>query len=104
MQTLIRNNTLRLACVDEVHQFVMFGCTFRPMFGLLKQSLFNYLTYDNNNSTSSTTSRLRVRLKVPLLLTTTAFNVELLNMLHSMIGTRVSPEMFLWSGRDAMHR
>jgi superfamily II DNA helicase RecQ len=104
IQSLIKKNTLRLVCIDEVHQFVMFGCTFRPTFGLLKESLFRYLICNNNNSTSSTTSTLAVKLKVPLLLMTATFNVELLNILHSMIGIRVSPEMFLWSGRDAMQR
>ena len=28
IQTLLDNNLLRLVCVDEVHQFVIFGCTF----------------------------------------------------------------------------
>ena len=40
MEALIERGLLRLTCIDEVHQFVMFGCTFRPQFVLLKDSLF----------------------------------------------------------------
>ena len=35
---------------------------------------------------------------------TATSNVELLNILQSMIGICVSPEMFIWSGRDALQR
>ena len=45
---LVRNlffakNVLRLARADEVFQLLMLGSSFLPKFGLLKQSLFNYL-------------------------------------------------------------
>ena len=105
MQALMHKNMLRLACIDEVHQFVVFGCAFRPAFCLLKDSLFNcVISNDPNISNGNTTSNLAVKLKVPLLLMTATFNVELLSLVQSMIGMRVCPEMFLWSGRDAMQR
>ena len=37
-QQPIENGALRLACIDEVHQFFMLGCAFRA--GLLKDTLF----------------------------------------------------------------
>ena len=43
IETLIGKGSLRLVCVDEAHQFVMFGCAFRPEFSLLKDSLFEKL-------------------------------------------------------------
>ena len=98
MQSLIHNRMLRLICIDEVHQFVMFGCTFRPDFSLLKESLFKYLHLNNDSSQAS------IHLKVPLLLMTATFNVELLSILQSMIGIRISPSLYLWSGRDEMQR
>jgi len=97
MKCLINKNILRLVCIDEVHQFVMFGCTFRPDFGLLKQSLFQHMISQKQNE-------LGVKLNVPLLLMTATFNIELLNILQRMIGIRVPPTMFLWSGRDCMQR
>ena len=103
MPQLIENGMLRLVCIDEVHQFVMFGCAFRPEFGLLKDTLFKKLRV--SNSTSSTNpSHLSVSLRVPLLLMTATFNKELLRLLQLMIGIRILPAMFLWSGREGMQR
>ena len=104
MQTLINKSLLRLVCIDEVHQFVMFGCTFRPNFGLLKKSLFQHMISHKDHNPISNTSGLPVKLKVPLLLMTATFNIELLNILQTMIGIRIPPTMFLWSGRDCMQR
>ena len=103
IQTLLDNNLLRLICVDEAHQFVMFGYTFRPEFGLLKESLFQKIIVPNVTD-SLTPSRFPVSLKVPLLLMTATFNTELLRLLQSMIGISITPSMYLWSGRDEMQR
>ena len=102
-QTLIDNGLLRLVCVDEAHQFVMFGVTFRPDFGLLKDSLFEQ-TIINSSTLPSNETQLPVYLKVPLLLMTATFNIELLKTLQSMIGIRIQPSMCLWSGRESMQR
>ena len=95
---------LRLICINEVHQFVMFGCTFRPEFTLLKQSLFQYLHLNDDNIPSINNSQFSIHLKVPLLLMTATFNVELVSILQSMIGIRITPSLYLWSGRDDMQR
>ena len=44
-QSLMRHDMLRLIFTDEVRQFVMFRCTFRPEFTLLKESLFQCLHF-----------------------------------------------------------
>ena len=103
MQQLIEKGTLRLVCIDEVHQFVMFGCTFRPEFGLLKDTLFKKIRVDNDMF-STNSSQLSVSLKVPLLLMTATFNNELLRLLQLMTGIRILPSMYLWSGRQSMQR
>ena len=38
---LIDNGIIRLICIDEVHQFVNFGASFRPKFGDLRRALFS---------------------------------------------------------------
>ena len=103
IETLLERSLLRLVCIDEVHQFVMFGYTFRPEFGLLRDSLFKKLVA-SNGSNATNPSQLPVSLKVPLLLMTATFNTELLGLLQSMIGISITPSMYLWSGRDEMQR
>ena len=76
IQTIILNGLLRLARIDELHQFVVFGWTVRPEFSLLKDSLFKIITMDNEINTASTNSTLSANLKVPLLSMTAIFNVE----------------------------
>ena len=81
MQDLIERGLLRLVCIDEVHQFVMFGCTFRPQFVLLKDSLFKRITINSDNtSDGSNQSQLSIHLKVPLLLMSATFNTEFLRL------------------------
>ena len=50
---LISKNILRLVCIDEVHQFVLFGTTFRKAFCLLKKALFDHVIDKKNPSNSS---------------------------------------------------
>ena len=105
IETLIDKRPLRLVCVDEVHQFVMFGCTFRPEFSLLKDSLFKKIANnDDSNENSNDSSSLPINLKVLLLLMTATFNIQLLSILQKMIGIRTTPSTCLWSGRDEMQR
>ena len=53
---------------------------------------------------NDTNSILSVNLNVPLLLMTATFNMELLSILQTMIGIRITPSMYLWSGRQDMQR
>ena len=99
IDSLIERGLLRLICIDEVHQFVMFGCTFRPEFALLKESLMKKIAIPNDNA-----AHLSIQLKISLLLMTATFNTELLTILQSMIGIRITPSMYLWSGREDMQR
>lgn len=98
--SLTLKHVLRLACIDEVHQFVMFGLTFRTSFCALKKSLFKQLIdykHLNNNPTSMPT-----HLKVPLLCMTATFDHDLLQLLQRMIGIRFLPSNFFWSGKLGM--
>ena len=45
---LLEKHLLHLVCVDEVHQYVMFGATFHTQFSLLKNSLFQSLIDHNH--------------------------------------------------------
>ena len=99
---LIKRKVLKLVCVDEVHLFVMFGVTFRKEFTLLKSSFFKHLI--DPTSAHLPPGSLATHLKVPVLLMTATLNKELLQLLQTMIGIRVSPENCIWSTRDNMAR
>ena len=47
--TAIDNKLLMLVCIDEVHQFVAFGSSFRPEFGDLRDALFKRLIICDGN-------------------------------------------------------
>ena len=95
IETLIDKRLLRLVCVDEAHQFAMFGCAFRPEFSLLKDSLFKKIVNNNDsNENSNNSSSLPINLKVSLLLMTATFNIQLSSILQKMIGIRMTPSMF----------
>ena len=53
---------------------------------------------------NDTNSILSVNLNVPLLLMTATFNMELLSILQTMIGIRITPSMYVWSGRQDIQR
>ena len=76
---------LNLICIDEIHLFVDFGCTFRTSFQLLNNKLFSKLRINNTTST------------VPLLLMTATFNYPLLRLLEKMIGFKVTPPNIFWA-------
>ena len=101
MVTLIQKRILKLACIDEVHLFVMFGITFRKKFTLLKISLFQHLI-NNVDLRYTCASGLCVELKVPLLLMTATFNNTLLGLLQKMIEVKVIHHTYLWAGEVKM--
>lgn len=103
MIKLIDRGSLKLVCIDEIHLYVMFGITFRKEFTLLKKSFFKHLRTERGPRYSYA-SGLCHDLKVPLLLMTATFNKSLLGILEKMIGVKVLPTNFIWSGRDKMSR
>ena len=81
MQDLTRSSILRLVCIDEVHQFVDFGLTFRYKFAKLKKTLFKHIIVNE-----AETSQNSAKLKVPVLFMTATFNEYLLKLLEKLTG------------------
>ena len=65
---------LNLLCIDEIHMFVQFDCSFRPFFQLPKEKFFSKF-WINNTTTS-----------VPILLMSATFSKEIQSILEKMIG------------------
>ena len=90
LQQLIAKSTLNLICIDEVHQFVSFGTSFRPQFCDLRAKLFNKIIIHGAHIQQAESTSVpvggNVILKVPLLLMTATLNSTLLNNLQQMIG------------------
>ena len=80
-----KNSHLNLICIDEIHMFVEFGCTFRPCFQLLFKSLFS--KFRLSDTTSS----------VPFLLMTATFNKQFQSILEKMIGFTILQQNTFWA-------
>ena len=76
---------LNLFCIDEIHLFIEFGCSFPTSFQLLRDRLFSIFKVTETNST------------VPLLLMTATFNHHLLYLLQLMIGYQITPTNIFWA-------
>ena len=88
---LIEKGLLRLVCVDEVHQFVHFGTSFRYEFSYLRHSLFNKLLLDD-------------KLQVPLLFMTATFNEGLKVLLQKMTGLTIGSQNYVWSKKEGFDK
>ena len=92
MQDLTRSSLLRLVCIDEVHQFVDFGLTFRYKFASLKKPLFKRIIVNENSA----------KLKVPVLFMRAPFNEYLLKLLEKLTGVHMNECNFIWSKKQMM--
>ena len=99
---LSNNGLLKLVCVDEVHQFVSFGISFRRSFCVLKKSLFQILV--DSKDINNEPDQLPTTLKTPLLFMTATFTPDLLQLLEKMVGMRVLPSNFFWCGKKGMEK
>ena len=104
---IIESRLLRLVCIDEVHQFVSFGSSFRPEFGDLQDALFKKIIIQDgghviNNSLVPVSGS--CLLKIPLLFMTATITDDLVKYLQRFVGIRLFPQNYLWSGRDKMKR
>lgn len=86
VQNVIRNNMLKLICIDEVHQFVSFGSSFRPIFSHLKESLFKRVKTNNHSI---------VKYKTPILLMTATFNRKLELMFQDLSGINMDTDSLI---------
>ena len=100
--TLMARKSLKLIVIDEVHQFIDFGLTFRHSFCMLKKRLFEHVI-DKKHVLNDPTS-LPTVLRMPVLCMTATFNSHLVTMLEQMIGIRFLPKNFFWSYKDGMKK
>ena len=89
------NQTLSLACIDEVHLCVQFAITFRPSAAPLKTVLFDLFRLNDPINQKA------FSLKVPVLFVTATFNRDMSNLLHEMTGLRTKNECMFWSESDS---
>jgi superfamily II DNA helicase RecQ len=93
IQKLIADTLLKLVCVDEVHQFVEFGLTFRKSFMSLKDSLFKFLWVTESQDKDSL---LHTILKVPLLFMSATMNRSLVDLLQKIVGIQLCSNNIYW--------
>ena len=88
---MIQQNIIRLICIDEVHQFVSFGLSFRYDFSKLRNKLFSKIIQTDKSSDKSQ------ELKVPVLFMTATFNSDMLNFLKKLTGLSIYNPTHAWS-------
>ena len=91
---LIKNKILKLICVDEVHQFVLFTLSFRTDICKLKNSFFKKI-----KDTSHTHN-----LRIPLLLMTATMTIELVQQFEQISGIILNPNNYVWASATEISR
>ena len=100
--SLISKKTLKLICIDEVHQFIDFGISFRKSFCLLKLRLFHHII--DHSAVTNKPDQMPSTLKIPVVCMTAAFNATLVTLLEKMINIRFLPKNYFWCGRSGMEK
>ena len=80
VQTMIHRDILRLLCIDEVHLFVEFGCTFRPDFSKLRGTIFKKVLSSSMDG---------ILLKTPVLCMTASFTLRHLGLFQKLLGLQI---------------
>ena len=88
---ILKNRSLKMICFDEVHLFVEFAISFRPLFISLRNTIFKKLLVDSSTNNNKTD------LKVPILFMTATFNVELFDLLQKITGIQITNDNIFWS-------
>ena len=88
---MIQKNIIRLICIDEVHQFVSFGLSFRYDFSKLRNKLFPKIIQTDESSDKSQ------ELKATVLFMTATFNSDMLNFLKKLTGLSIYNPTHAWS-------
>ena len=107
MMRLINNNVVKLLCIDEVHQFVAFGSSFRPEFGNLRDALFKKPVINNTTQQSSANTNptnLRQQLKMHLLMMTATIDEKTSTSLQKLTGVKIAQSMIVWGSEKTMER
>ena len=111
VKTLILSETFKMCCVDEVHQFVSYGCFFRYKFENLRKSFFKYLINEKEsestliNEKESKLAKFATFTKIPLLFMTATFSSAMQHTLEQIIGIKIISENMFWGNvQDMMRR
>jgi len=91
-------NLIRLFCLDEVHLYVNFGLTFRQDFVKLKNVLFKWIR------TRPLSHGPNLLLKVPVVLMTATWDLELARVFELMTGAHPKQDLFIWANAEGMQR
>ena len=101
MKVIINKKILKITCIDEVHQFIDFGTSFRKSFCLLKENLFknsiDQSVHCNKTCFPST-------LTIPIIAMTATFNMSLLESLEKMIGVKFLRANVFWATKSEMRK
>ena len=110
VKTLILSETFKMCCVDEVHQFVSYGCFFRYKFEKLRKSFFKYLIDEKESESTlidekeSKLTKLATFTKIPVLFMTATFSSAMKNTLEQIIGIKILSENVFWGNAQDMMR
>ena len=101
--SMLSNKSIRLICIDEIHQFVQFASSFRPSFSTLYDSLISKIC--NNIQSSSDSSNpisnnlcatFNKRFDIPILCMTATFTPIYQHTLSRILRISFQPENIFW--------
>lgn len=98
LEKLSTKKLIRLFCFDEVHLYVNFGLTFRRDFVKLKDTLFKWVRARHSQNGPCSL------LKIPVLLMTATWDLELARIFEMMTGVHPSQSLFVWASAKEMQR
>ena len=93
IQNIVNNKCLSLLCVDEVHQFVEYGTTFRTTFRTIKDLLLIPMLVQ---STSTMQNNKFINTTVPILFMSATMNKSILSQLESMLWIQFEAPNIYW--------
>ena len=89
---IIDLDLLRLFCIDEAHLFIDFGLSFRSSFQQLKAKVIKPLKNANGSY------------KVPIIIMTATFNIELINLIQKMLGIHIKSSNTSWGNPESFRK
>lgn len=98
IKTIVTNQKLNLFCIDEIHLFVEFGISFRPIFQTLKDKIISLL-YNNEHGNGSGN-----RMKIPILLMSATFDKTMYQIIQSMLGVQIFSNNIFWANASSFKK
>lgn len=91
---LLELKLLRLICIDEVHQYVEFGTTFRPAIMKLKQQMFKFIVDEVD----------KYKTMIPILFMTATFDLKRFQLLKEMTDLHFFQENIFWGNKASFSK